>query len=132
MKIKSKDNIILFDKGNWKIVFAGIALIIIGFLLMMGGKTTDPNVFNPDELYSFRRVTLAPIIILLGFILQIFAILKKPSDNLDASENNIRDTKKEHEPSYVKDTNSKKAVVNTSSSSKIVSNKKKKKKKKKS
>ena len=48
---------------------------------MLGGKTTDPNIFNPDELYSFRRVTLAPIIILLGFIIQIYAILKKPAES---------------------------------------------------
>lgn len=127
MKIKSKDNIILFDRGNWKIVFTGIALIIVGFLLMLGGKTTDPNVFNPDELYSFRRITLAPIIILLGFILQIFAILKKPSENQEleltekvAAKNNISSNKE-------KET----VVSKNEAESKLMPNFKKKKKKKK-
>jgi hypothetical protein len=55
----------------------GAALILIGMLLMSGGKSADPNVFNTDEVYSFRRITLAPILIIAGFIVEIFAIFKK-------------------------------------------------------
>ena len=55
----------------------GAALIILGMFLMSGGKSTDPNVFNENEVYSFRRITLAPIVIITGFIVEIYAIFKK-------------------------------------------------------
>jgi hypothetical protein len=55
----------------------GAALIIVGMFLMSGGKSADPNVFNESEVYSFRRITLAPIVVIAGFIVEIFAIFKK-------------------------------------------------------
>jgi hypothetical protein len=55
----------------------GIVLIALGLLLMGGGKSKDPNVFNPKEVYSFTRITIAPILILGGFVLEIFAIFRK-------------------------------------------------------
>lgn len=55
----------------------GFVLILLGLLLMIGGKSKDPNVFNPSEVYSFRRITLAPILILLGLTLEIVGIFKK-------------------------------------------------------
>jgi len=58
-------------------MLVGAALILIGMLLMSGGKSADPNVFNADDVYSFRRITLAPIVIIAGFIVEIFAIFKK-------------------------------------------------------
>ena len=58
----------------------GVGIIIIGFLLMTGGGSEDPNVFNEDELFSFRRITLAPLVVLFGFIFEIWAIMKKPKD----------------------------------------------------
>ncbi len=58
------------------ILFAGIALIILGFILMIGGKSDDPNVFNP-ELFNTQRITVAPILVLSGFVTVIFAIMKK-------------------------------------------------------
>ncbi len=69
----------LFDKRNFKYVGIGLGLMVLGFLFMIGGKTTDPNVYNPEELYSFRRITLAPILIIAGLIVQIYAILLKPN-----------------------------------------------------
>jgi len=69
----------LFDKRNFKFVGIGLGLMVLGFVLMIGGKTTDPNVYNADELYSFRRITLAPILIIAGLIVQIYAILLKPA-----------------------------------------------------
>jgi hypothetical protein len=66
-----------FGKKNYTWMLVGAALILIGMLLMSGGKSTDPNVFNTDEVYSFRRITLAPIVIVAGFIVEIFAIFKK-------------------------------------------------------
>ena len=59
-------------------MLVGAALIIVGMLLMSGGKSADPNVFNPNEVYSFRRITLAPIVIIIGFIVEVYAIFKKP------------------------------------------------------
>jgi len=66
-----------FGKSNYIWMLVGAALILIGMLLMAGGKSADPNVFNTDEVYSFRRITLAPIVIIAGFIVEIFAIFKK-------------------------------------------------------
>jgi hypothetical protein len=66
-----------FGKSNYTWMLVGAALILIGMLLMSGGKSADPNVFNTDEVYSFRRITLAPIVIIAGFIVEIFAIFKK-------------------------------------------------------
>ncbi len=66
-----------FGKSNYAWMLVGAALILIGMLLLSGGKSTDPNVFNADEVYSFRRITLAPIVIVAGFIVEIFAIFKK-------------------------------------------------------
>lgn len=68
----------IFDKTNYAIMLVGIITILVGFLLMSGGGTTDPNVFPKEELYSFRRITLAPIVVMLGFGIEIFAILKRP------------------------------------------------------
>ena len=65
-------------KENYKYLIIGFVIIMVGFLLMMGGKSSDPNVFNADELFSFRRITLAPIVVLAGFVFEIWAIMKKP------------------------------------------------------
>ena len=67
----------LFDKKNYQIMMVGIAFILIGFILMSGGDTGDETSFNP-EIFSFRRITLAPIFILIGFVIEIFAIMYKP------------------------------------------------------
>ena len=68
-----------FTKQNYKIMFVGIFFIILGFILMSGGDTGDETSFNP-EIFNFRRITLAPIIIIIGFIMQIFAIMYKPKN----------------------------------------------------
>jgi fumarate reductase subunit D len=62
---------------NYKLIAIGFAIIVIGFLLMLGGKTKDPNEFSKD-IFSFRRITLAPVVVLAGFIFEIWAIMKKP------------------------------------------------------
>ena len=70
----------IFDRTNYIIMVAGVVVILIGFMLMSGGATTDPTVFPKEELYSFRRITLAPIVVMLGFGIEIFAILKRPKE----------------------------------------------------
>ena len=56
----------------------GMVAVLLGLLLMIGGKSKDPNVFNPSDVYSFRRITIAPILILAGLVLEIVGIFKKP------------------------------------------------------
>ena len=57
----------------------GLAFILVGFILMIGGGSDDQTQFSP-EVFSFRRITLAPILILTGYVIEIFAIMKKPKD----------------------------------------------------
>ncbi len=63
-----------FNRINYVILIAGLLVLIIGFLLMVGGGSDDPEVFS-DALFGFRRLTLAPILILLGYMIEIFAIM---------------------------------------------------------
>lgn len=68
----------VFAKDNFKFMIAGLGLILIGFFLMMGGNSNDPNTFKPEEVYSFRRITLAPIVIVLGLLVEVYAIMRRP------------------------------------------------------
>jgi hypothetical protein len=67
----------LFEKINYKIMLIGIAVITLGFILMSGGGSDDPNVFN-EAVFSFRRIRLAPTTVLIGFGITVYAILKNP------------------------------------------------------
>jgi hypothetical protein len=69
-----------FSRENYIYLIIGFVIIIVGFLLMMGGKSPDPNTFNEKEIFSFRRITLAPVVVLIGFAFEIWAIMKKPRD----------------------------------------------------
>ncbi|MCF6366723.1 MAG: DUF3098 domain-containing protein [Bacteroidales bacterium] len=80
MKDSSQKSGFALGKQNYYLLAFGFVIIIAGFLLMIGGGTDDPNIFNEKELFSFRRVTLAPIIILFGFVFEIYAIMKKPKE----------------------------------------------------
>lgn len=75
--------VFLFDKVNYYIMFGGLALILLGFILMAGGKSQDPHAFNYDEIYSFRRITLAPLLIIAGFVVEAIAIMRKPTENTE-------------------------------------------------
>ncbi|MDY8135001.1 DUF3098 domain-containing protein [Aquimarina sp. 2201CG5-10] len=67
----------VFGKKNYTMMAIGIAVIAFGFILMAGGGSDDPNVFNPD-IYNFRRIRLAPTIVLIGFGIEAYAILLDP------------------------------------------------------
>jgi len=69
--------VFVFGKKNYKFMFIGLAIIALGFILMSGGGSDDPNVFNP-EIFNFRRIRLAPMLILVGFGIEIYAILLNP------------------------------------------------------
>jgi len=75
--ITSRQYVPLFGKENYRWMIIGIVIMALGIILMIGGKSKDPNVFDPKEVYSFTRITLAPILILAGLVLEIFAIFKK-------------------------------------------------------
>jgi len=66
-----------FSKSNYIWLGVGLALLVVGFLLMSGGGSDDPTVFNKDELFSFRRIGLAPLTVLAGYGTILYAILKK-------------------------------------------------------
>lgn len=66
----------LFDKVNYKFLLIGIAVIALGFILMSGGGSNDPKVFN-DAVFNFQRIKLAPTLVLIGFGITIYSILKK-------------------------------------------------------
>ena len=68
----------LFYKDNYKWMGIGGAIVLLGFLLMMGGKNPNPNQFDTSLVYSTTRITIAPILILGGLMVEIFAIFKKP------------------------------------------------------
>lgn len=73
------NQVFLFDRSNYMMMIAGVVLILLGFALMVGGKSPDPNKFNYEEIYSFRRITLAPVLIMIGFVVEAIAIMKKPA-----------------------------------------------------
>ena len=71
-----KKNKLLFGKRNYRFMIIGLFFIAMGFILMSGGGSDDPNIFN-EEIYSFRRIRLAPILVVTGFIIEVYAILTK-------------------------------------------------------
>ena len=70
----------LFGKENYMWMLTGLVVLALGFFLMAGGKSPDPTKFNDNEIYSFTRITLAPFLIIIGFVIEIFAIMKKPKE----------------------------------------------------
>jgi hypothetical protein len=76
MKENTKKPEFLFSASNYKILIIGLVVIALGFILMSGGANDDPNVFNED-VFSFRRIRLAPTVVLIGFGITIYSILKK-------------------------------------------------------
>lgn len=68
--------------GNYRMIVIGFGIVILGFILMMGGGSDDPNQFNYD-IFSFRRITLAPIVVLAGFGFVFWAIMRKPKKEVE-------------------------------------------------
>lgn len=77
MKNNEQKQEFLFEKINYKILLIGIGAIALGFILMSGGGSEDPTVFNED-IFNFRRIRLAPTTVLIGFAITVYAILKNP------------------------------------------------------
>lgn len=70
----------VFGKRNYQLMLVGLAFIAVGFILMSGGGSDNPEVFN-EAIYNFRRIRVAPTLVLIGFGIEIWAILAKPSKN---------------------------------------------------
>ena len=77
---KQKMNSPLFTKDNYTWMLIGAIVVLLGMFLMSGGKSTDPNVFDTKEVYSTTRITIAPILIVLGLLVEVYAIFKKPKE----------------------------------------------------
>ena len=69
-----------FGKENYRILIAGVLIVVLGYILMIGGGSEDPNQFHADEIFSTRRITVAPITILVGFVVVLFGIMKKSKE----------------------------------------------------
>ncbi len=68
-----------FQPENYKILLIGLAINVLGFILMIGGAATEANDFDSNELFSARRITIAPILIVLGYLVILYAIMKRKS-----------------------------------------------------
>lgn len=83
MAEKKKDTVkeggFAIPKENYKFMLIGFAIVICGFLLMMGGHSNDPKVFN-KEMFNTQRIIIAPTLVILGFIFEVWAIMRKPSE----------------------------------------------------
>jgi hypothetical protein len=77
MAQNERNNDMPFTATNYKLLLVGLAIVVVGFVLMTGGGSGDPNVFNEDEIFSARRITVAPIVTLAGYIFVVYAILKR-------------------------------------------------------
>ncbi|MBR7175973.1 MAG: DUF3098 domain-containing protein [Bacteroidales bacterium] len=78
-KIEQEDKVMPFGRDNYLWVIIGLIFLLVGFLLMIGGGSDNPDVFN-EAIFSFRRITLAPILVLMGFGIEFYAIMKKPKN----------------------------------------------------
>ena len=75
--MKKEKRKMVFGKKNYQLMLLGLIFITVGFFLISGGGSEDPNIFN-DEIYNFRRIRVAPILVVFGFIIEVYAIMKNP------------------------------------------------------
>ncbi len=73
----ARENELAFTRTNYRLLLIGIGIVIIGFMLMAGGGSGDPEVFDQSEIFSARRITVAPIVCLIGYLFVVYAIMKK-------------------------------------------------------
>lgn len=79
---KSGKQDFVFDKRNYIIMVVGLVVMMLGFILMIGGGSEDPNVFNP-EIFNTQRLTIAPILVIGGFVIEVFAIMLTPAEKTE-------------------------------------------------
>ncbi|WP_051907842.1 DUF3098 domain-containing protein [Flavimarina sp. Hel_I_48] len=86
----------VFGRKNYKFMLIGLGVITLGFLLMAGGGSDDPTVFNP-EIYSWRRIRLAPALVLIGFGIEVYAILLNPTPKAGENLNDTLSDSEKHD-----------------------------------
>ena len=84
-KNNSKSKMTL-SKQNYKFIILGCIIVVLGFILMSGGGTENPNEFHEEELFSFRRITLAPFFVILGYMVVLYGVMKRPKANSETSQ----------------------------------------------
>lgn len=77
MAKKNHFNDLAFTASNYRLLLIGLAIVVVGYVLMSGGGSGDPNVFDADEIFSARRITVAPIVVIAGYLFIVYAIVKK-------------------------------------------------------
>jgi len=85
-RLESRKKEFVFGKENFKLFFIGLALVMLGFILMVGGGSDDFNEFDEEALFSFRRITLAPALVIGGYVVIIFAIMRPGKNQKQADE----------------------------------------------
>ncbi len=80
-KSTAKDPGFAIPRENYKLLVIGFLIVIAGFILMTGGGSDNPKVFNPD-IFSTRRIIIAPVVVIFGFAFEIWAIMKKPKNDV--------------------------------------------------
>jgi hypothetical protein len=86
-----ENSVMSLSRENFKYIIVGCVVVIVGFILMSGGGTEDPTQFNEEELFSFRRITLAPFLVMLGYGIVLFGILKRPKKGINIESSDIVD-----------------------------------------
>jgi len=86
-----ENSVMALSRENFKYIIVGCVVVIVGFILMSGGGTEDPTKFNEEELFSFRRITLAPFLVMLGYGVVLFGILKRPKKEASMESDRILD-----------------------------------------
>ena len=85
LKEYSKTAPFAFDAKNHKLLLLGLGINMLGFILMIGGATDDPSKFNGDELFSSVRITLSPLLIIIGYVIILYSIMKKNKPKTDSN-----------------------------------------------
>ena len=76
MAKKNHFNDLAFTAANYRLLIIGLGIVVVGYMLMSGGGNGDPNAFDATEIFSDRRITVAPIVVLVGYLFVVYAILK--------------------------------------------------------
>lgn len=79
MTTERTEDRLAFTRLNYRLLLIGLGIVVLGYILMAGGGSGDPNVFDESEIFSARRITVAPIVCLIGYLFVVYAIMKKPT-----------------------------------------------------
>ncbi len=93
----SKEIGLALPKQNYLIIIGGVVLVLLGFVLMSGGGADDPDVFVKEELFSTRRITIAPLLVILGYVVVLYGVLKRPKNAVVIESNETENAKEKND-----------------------------------